>query len=182
MGLPKQLLPWRGATLVRHAAEQAVNVADAGVFAVVGASAQEVTDRLSGLSIKNIYHPGFAEGLGSSLAAGVRGILAGGDAELYSHILIQLADQPAVTTSYLEVLIGEARRWDGIVATRYPVHAGVPAVFPARYFPDLLTLGGDAGAGKLLNSGGADVRLIQPPFELFDIDTPEDYRRHEGDS
>ena len=99
-----------------------------------------------------------------------------------SHILVQLADQPAVTTAYLTELLALAATGPGTVATAYGKRAGVPAVFPAECFGALAALGGDAGAGPLLNSGDVRVRCIHPPFDLFDIDTPEDYHRHEGNS
>lgn len=181
MGTPKQLLPWRGTTLVRHAALQACGVADAAVYVVTGAHAPAVLAQLDGLEISVVDHPDYRDGLGSSLAAGVGHIIRSGGRD-YTHLLVQLADQPAVDTAYLRLLLHQAAGDTRIIASAYGDRAGVPAVFPARYFDALSRLGADAGAGSLLKRHAADVRLIHPPVPLFDIDTPEDYRRHEGNT
>ncbi len=181
MGTAKQLLPWGDTTLIRHAARCALAVEVADVFVVVGAEREAVVKELTGLNVRIIYHSGYAGGLGSSLAAGATAV-TGATPDGYTHVLVQLADQPAVTAPYLKVLLREAAVQDTLVATAYPGRPGVPAVFPARYVAELRALGGDAGAGKVLRAAGEAVHLIHPPFDLFDLDTPEDYRRHEGDS
>ncbi|PPK86240.1 molybdenum cofactor cytidylyltransferase [Neolewinella xylanilytica] len=179
MGTAKQLLPWRGTTLVRHAADTALRVPDAEVFVVVGAHKGKVIGELKALSVNVVHNSGYEEGLGSSIAAGVREILAPARRRP-SRLLIMLADQPSVTATFLAGLLRRSEREASIVAAAYSGRAGVPAVFPAHYFDVLQNLGGDAGAGQLLNGGEAPVTLIQPDVDLFDIDTPEDYQRYEG--
>lgn len=48
-----------------------------------------------------------------------------------------------------------------------------PAVFPASWFPRLMALRGDRGAGALLRDPGQGARLAIPAARLRDIDTPE---------
>ncbi|WP_116105324.1 NTP transferase domain-containing protein [Lewinella sp. IMCC34191] len=180
MGRAKQFLPWRNTTLVRHATLTALAVDSAEVFVVLGARKSEVMGELNGLSVNIVDNADYQKGLGSSLATGVREIIKPAHRRP-KRILVMLADQPAVTPEYLSALIRHSEGGHGITATAYAGRAGVPAVFPEPYFDQLTRLDGDTGAGRLLNGGTFPVALIQPDFDLFDIDTPEDYRRYEGD-
>ncbi len=180
MGKPKQLLPWKDTTLIGHAVRVALKVPGSKVFVVVGAYRQAVSSELKGLPVTLIEHPDFQRGLGTSLARGVQHFI-NQDSHSAENLVVTLADQPSVSAHYLSRLLDRSCALDAIIATRYPKGAGVPAVFPRRYFNQLANLGGDAGAKQLLNASTSDVYLIEPPFDLFDIDTPEDYQRHEGD-
>lgn len=180
MGQPKQLLPWRGVPLVRYVVEQTSTVIDR-VVVVTGAYARQVEEALSGLRVSVIHNNCYREGLGTSLRAGTEYVVA--QLPDTTHLLVLLADQPAADPTYLrQCLEAAATHPTQLIATAYPDgRAGVPAVYPYAYFPQLLQLGGDAGGGQLLKEGGAAVHLLHPQREMYDIDTPEDYRRyHEG--
>ena len=178
MGQPKQLLPWRGTSLLRHAVLEAQRVPDSEVYLVAGAYFERIVQEVNGLDVSVVRNVDYAEGLGGSIAVGVREVQR--TRNPYRHIAVTLADQPAVTTEYLMQLIDCTSASGSIVATRYGDRAGVPAVFPSTYIPQLALLSGDRGASGLLNAPESTVQLIDPPFHLFDIDTPEDYRRHAG--
>ncbi len=179
MGSPKQLLPWGGTTLVGHAVRQALAVTDA-VFVVLGANAELVVEELKGLKVSVIKHASHNEGLGSSLACGVAFVAS--DPHQFARVLVTLADQPAADAAYLLELCRTAELHPGrIIATAYGARPGVPALFPSAYYAELSALGGDAGAGRLLRAHPEAVMLVRPPQPIYDIDTPEDYRRHEGD-
>ena len=178
MGRAKQLLSWGDTTLLRYTVLQVLGIGGTDVYVITGAYAQKVSGELNGLTVKLIHNADFKEGLGTSIGVGAKAILQ--SEQPYTHIAIALADQPAITTDYLDGLIELSERSESIVATRYGDRAGVPAVFPSAYFVHLAQLSGDRGASGLLNSSDSDVLLIDPPFNLFDIDTPEDYRRYAG--
>ena len=180
MGRPKQLLPWAGSSLVGNAVAAALGVPRADVYVVLGAHAGLIRTELHGLDVTFIDNPAFATGLGSSIAAAVR-YLFDTPATDYAELTFMLADQPAVTSEYLALLLRRTRSTERIVATEYGEHVGVPAVFPVAYAARLGKLSGDAGAKQLLNDPAIFVDRVAPPVDLFDIDTPEDYRRHEGD-
>ena len=84
--------------------------------------------------------------------------------------VVLACDQPAVTAEHLREL---ARGGDEVVASGYAGRKGVPAYFPARVFPELLELRGDAGARGLL----ATARVVELPGGELDIDTVEDLER-----
>lgn len=84
-------------------------------------------------------------------------------------LLIHLADMPCVGTALLASLAASAVPAACRHANGRP---GVPALFPARLYPDLIALKGDRGAGPLL-AALPDLTLLTPdPAELLDIDTP----------
>ena len=61
------------------------------------------------------------------------------------------------------------------MATAYAGTLGVPAVFSARLFPELLKLQGAQGANRLLAELGEAVGKVDFPAGLVDVDTPEQY-------
>ena len=52
---------------------------------------------------------------------------------------------------------------------------GNPILWPARYFPELLHLEGDAGAKRLVGTHAAHLRKIDLATDAIfvDVDTPE---------
>ncbi len=180
MGQPKQLLPWAGTTLLRHAVEQARGL-DATVYVVLGAHHERLRDHLTGTSVCTTINEQFAQGMTSSIRCGVEAVMA--THQQLVPLLLMLVDQPEVNTAYLQRLVTAHRQYpQHIVATAYHDKPGVPALFPAADLVDLLALTGEAGAGAYLAAQGERVRLVRPAAPFFDLDTPQDYRRrYEGD-
>ena len=96
-GRPKQLLPWRGEPLIRHAARAALGSGADEVVVVLGADADAVRAALADLPIHVALNPGWESGLASSLAAGLEE--ASGDA-----VLVVLGDQPVADAKVLAAL------------------------------------------------------------------------------
>jgi molybdenum cofactor cytidylyltransferase len=169
-GSPKQLATLGGSTLVARSLGLATEVTAGRVILVTGANWQEVIDDcvpLDGFIVRNEH---FSDGIGGSLAAGVRTVESVADA-----VLILLCDQALITAAHLEELIHTWRNSpDTIVASRYGDVCGVPAIFPARYFRELIDLDGDQGARKVIRKYGSTV--IEVVFEdaAIDVDTPAD--------
>lgn len=176
MGRVKQVLPVRGVPLVRHAALAALAAPVAPVVVVLGAHAGEVRAALAGLALHPVVNPDWAEGLGSSVRAGLAAILA--RAPELAAVILALADQPGVTAAHLRVLVARHREHPGgIVATEVAGVAGPPVVFAARWFARLGEVRGDAGARELLRAEAAAVARV-PLVGAADLDTPEDYARY----
>ena len=173
MGSPKQLLPFRGKPLVRHAAQTALATSCRPVFVVVGACAKEVCSALDGLDVEIVHNSVWDGGMGSSSRAGVEAATQ----KQCSAVILSLADQPFVTSRILEGLHTQ-HETSGmpIIASEYAGTLGVPAFFAESYFPRLLAFQPSEGCKRLLLSeGGAVCRVACPEAEL-DVDTVEDYR------
>jgi molybdenum cofactor cytidylyltransferase len=169
-GSPKQLAQLNGRPLLHLAVSRAVEVAGHSVTVVLGAHAADLAPLLRHTGASLVINRDWAEGMGSSVRAGVARIPAAADGAL-----LMLADQPAVTADDLRRLVHAWRRQPRcIIAAHYAGTAGVPAIFPREDFAALSGLRGDAGARALLKRG--DDRLVRVPLPgaALDIDTPED--------
>ncbi|MDO7853969.1 nucleotidyltransferase family protein [Hymenobacter sp. CA1UV-4] len=172
MGQPKQLLPYRGRTLLRHAAETAVASGCAPIVLVTGALNEALTSEVTGLPIQTIHNPDWETGMASSIRAGLLAVQAAQP----RAVLVMLSDQPHVTPELLQQLIQRQQQTQApIVAAAYGDTLGVPAVFAETVFPELLMLQGQAGAGRLIAGYCAAVERVDFPAGLLDVDTPEQY-------
>jgi molybdenum cofactor cytidylyltransferase len=170
LGSPKQLLTVRGRPLVRAIVEEALASSCAAVGVVTGANADAVRAALAGLRVCGVHNPGWAEGIASSIRAGVAW------AEPFDAALLMVCDQPRLDRAHIDSLV--AAFDGGAVASRYEGVLGVPAVFGREDFPRLLALTGDEGAKNVLRAA-VRVTAIDWPDGAIDIDTPEDARAHE---
>lgn len=166
MGKPKQLLPFRGATLVRAVAAEACASTCARVAVVVGAYAARVVEALDGLPVAIVPNGGWSEGL----AASIRAAATWAQRADYDALVLAACDQPHLAAEHVDRLIAHHRERGGAVASHYAGAAGVPALFPARDFPKLLALAGDVGARHVLAS--AQPELVDWPPGACDVDTP----------
>ncbi len=180
MGRPKQLLPVGGRSLVRLAAEAALAAPVSPVVVVLGARAGEIAPALDGLRAHAVINEAWAEGLGTSIRAGIRAALQLDPA--LAAVIIALADQPGVSAEHLSLLVA-IRRETGrsIVASESDGIAQPPALFTAAWFSRLLALQGDAGARALFKEQPANLALVPLP-DAADLDTPGDYERFTGRS
>src|SRR5262249_32793382 len=102
MGGPNKLLAEiKGKPLVRIAAEQALASRAHPVIVVTGHQRERVEEALKGLRVKFVHNPDFADGLSTSLKAGLAAVPAEADAAI-----VCLGDMPQVTSAMIDRLIG----------------------------------------------------------------------------
>lgn len=168
-GSPKQLARIGGVMMLQKAVSQATEVAGHAVTVILGAHAERITPLLRQSPASVEINRNWQEGLASSLRLGVSRLPG------CEGVLVTLADQVAVTTFDLQRLVSAWRRQPGcLIAASYDGHTGVPAIFPAWCFPDLLALRGDAGARAVLARHADRCLRVPMPNAGVDIDTPED--------
>jgi molybdenum cofactor cytidylyltransferase len=175
MGQPKMFLTWQGETLLQHAMSAAAHISTP-VFVVTGEHTDRIGAALQQAPVQLIPNPQWQEGMGTSVAAGVTGILqAGGSPE---QLIIVVCDQPFISAGLLQQLIDmKVSSGKGIVGCSYDNTVGTPVLFDRQYFPTLQGLNGQQGAKRLLQQYPEDVATVPFPQGSFDIDTPEDYER-----
>jgi molybdenum cofactor cytidylyltransferase len=176
MGRPKQLLPVAGQPLVARAAGAALASPAWPVVVVLGAHAEKIRPVLAHLPVLIAENPGWAEGLGSSIRAGVAAL------EKFSRsldaALIALADQPAFSADAVARLVAaHETNGPGLTAARYAGRLGVPALFARKHFPALHALRGDEGARAILAAHAEQVAAVDLPQLALDLDTPADYEK-----
>jgi molybdenum cofactor cytidylyltransferase len=180
LGRPKQNLTYSGLTLLQHAISNVSHVADQ-VVVVLGADEEVIAKTITDKAVVILSNPRWLEGMASSIRLAVVHLMSSHTP--VSHIICMVCDQPFVTSGFLEELKKTAVSDSyGIVATAYGDTVGVPVIFSAKYFSELIELTGDEGAKKVVMHHQDDLRLISYNKALIDINTEEDYKRLiEGD-
>ena len=172
MGQPKQLLPYRGHSLLRHAAETAVASGCAPVVLVTGALHEVLAVEVAGLPVQAVHNPAWESGMASSIRAGLAAVASSNP----RAVLIMLCDQPLLTPQLLRQLVAQQLQTQApVVAAAYGDTLGVPAVFARTILPTLAQLQGTQGANRLIASFGMAVGRVAFPAGLLDVDTPEQY-------
>ncbi len=171
----KQLLPYKDSSLLGNAIQSAIESNASATICVLGANAEIIQKTIEKEAVSIIINENWASGLGSSIAHSVNFV------EKYfpdiEGIVFTLADQPFVTTKYINLILDTALDSEKIYASQYPETIGVPVLFPKKYFGDLKKIEGEQGAKKLLQIYQHQVIPISPDFINMDIDTPEDYKK-----
>jgi molybdenum cofactor cytidylyltransferase len=176
MGRPKQLMHYRGKSLVRLVADEARANEGHLVTVVLGANAEPVAKELADAGVYLVANPEWQSGMASSIRVGLRRLLAA--APDTGYCIIAVCDQPYINAAVFEGLKStQGATGKGIVASGYGGAFGVPALFTDAYFDALLQLTGQEGAKVLIRQHEADVAIY--PFEQgnVDIDTMADYNR-----
>jgi molybdenum cofactor cytidylyltransferase len=170
LGQPKQLLPYRGTTLL-DATMQVARACEFGELLVtVGGASAAVQDAVDLRGAQVVVNTEFATGCSSSISAAV-GVVDSRSA----GIVLMLGDQPGVTPGAVRRLIADAAD-SPLGVCRYSDGRGHPFWFRRDVFDDLLTLHGDKAVWKVIESGRYDVAdvAIEGPVPL-DVDTWDDY-------
>ena len=168
LGEAKQLLPYRGRTLLDATLDAARACGFDELLVTLGGSGDEVraTVDLTGCTI--IDNPGFSTGCGSSVSSAVAQV--SGDA-----FVLLLGDQPGIDPASVRAVaavptpLGVCRYDDGL---------GHPFLFRRPLFDELAALHGDKAVWKVLHSGRHPVTEVpvRGPVPI-DVDTRDDYER-----
>ena len=170
LGRPKQLLPYRGATLLDHVLGTARACAFDQLLCVIGGEARAVRAGVDLDGLEVIENAQFGEGCSSSIAAALPAV-----DERTDVIVLLLGDQPGVTPATVHALLA-GRGGAPLAACFYDDGRGHPLAFGRAVFPDLAALHGDRGVWKLLDRRAAEVVDVRIPGPVpLDIDTQEDY-------
>ena len=110
------------------------------------------------------------EGMGASLACAAR---AAGKADAY---IVALADMPFVRPTTIAAVREALERGAALAAPYFRARRGHPVGIAGRYYEQLIVLGGDEGAKRLLaENESALVKIpVGDPGVVRDIDRPDD--------
>jgi molybdenum cofactor cytidylyltransferase len=171
---PKQLLEFRGKTLLRRAAENALASKCGKICVVLGANAGKLKREIDDFDCEIVVNENWANGMSSSLKCGL-GKLLEVEPNL-SAVVVMLCDQPLIDSATINRLteVFSASR-NQIIAAEYAETVGVPAIFARSIFDELMNLADDGGAKQIIKKHAASVGKISVPEAAFDVDTPTDY-------
>ena len=141
--------------------------------AVVRPRAQKLGKMLRDAGFNTVVCKNAADGMGTSLAAGVRAVP---DADGW---VIALADMPFLHPETIRVIVKALAEGAEIAAPTYRGERGHPVGFLSRFYEELASLRGDNGARDLLDRHRDRVTLceVDDPGVLRDIDKPSDLER-----
>ena len=148
MGGPNKLLAEIGGRpLVRIAAEEALASHARPVIVVTGHQRDKVEAALAGLDVKRVHNPDFAEGLSTSVKAGLAAV-----PDEVDGAIVCLGDMPQVTAPLIDKLVAafDPERGALVVVPTIDGKRGNPVVWARRFFPELMALDGDIGARHLI--------------------------------
>ncbi|QEM09411.1 MULTISPECIES: nucleotidyltransferase family protein [Mucilaginibacter] len=176
-GSPKQNFVYQGKTLLQRAIQTALTCLHCEkVIVVLGANEELIRSNIDDQVVHVAYNPHWQEGMGSSIKIGVQEMLR--LKPDITSIILMLCDQPFVDSFLISQLVEKKEINDcGIIASSYRDALGAPALFDAKYFPDLLNLQGHEGAKKIIETHADDVFILPFPLGAIDIDTADDLER-----
>ena len=172
MGGPNKLLArFDGEPLIRRTVERALASQAAPVIVVTGDRAADIKAALGGLEVSFAHNPDFADGLATSLKAGLAAV-----PENASGALVLLADMPGITTEIIDRLIGafRSKQPPAIVLPTFAGKRGNPVLWARAFFPELMAVTGDTGARHILSLHEEAVERVEIGAAAgLDVDTPE---------
>lgn len=179
MGMPKQLLPLKGRPMLSVVLEEVLASGLDRIVLVLGHGASEIR-RALGRELRHprllvTENPHFADGISSSIRAGLRAVRDETD-----HVVIILADMPFLTAGlmdrFLDAYLASGRPLGAVAVGGRRSH---PAAFGRELFGELEEIRGDAGAKELFRRYASLACLVEAGkgYDDRDIDTVADYAR-----
>jgi len=176
LGKPKQLLRYRGKTLLAYSINEAVNSNADAVVVILGKDANLFKNEIDERKVRVAINASWEEGMASSLRLGMDTLL--NDKPYIDAVIFMVCDQPHISSSVLnELITTQQKTTKQIVTCNYGDSMGPPALLHKKYFEELMKLSGDAGARKIIQKNMNDVATILFPEGNIDIDTEEDYEK-----
>lgn len=171
MGTPKQLIQYKGRSLIRHAVEVAIASSCQPIIVVLGAYCDRLALELDNLPVQICHNSRWQEGMSSSIAAGMEALAKSS----IDAVIVALIDQPLITSEIYNRLIAKYHQTQqAAIASTYAGTLGVPALFDRSLFAELVNMKGKGGAKELLKRHSQPKYNLAVPQAAIDLDTPED--------
>jgi len=170
LGFPKQLVERDGEAVVRRQARLLLGLQPACVVVVTGFAREGVELALAGLDVQLVHNELWENGMGASLACGIRAM-----PERVRAAMLLLCDLWKISGSDLDQL---ASAWQAApqkaVTAAWDGQSGPPVIFPRALFQRLGGLRGEQGARHVLRGFTGGVVPVDLPNAAFDLDVSSD--------
>jgi molybdenum cofactor cytidylyltransferase len=174
-GRIKQLLAWRGKTLIENALGLVATSRAAETVVVLGANAAEIRVALKGAPTRVLLNRDWATGHASSIRVGLNALGREIDAAIFVN-----ADQPFLDAEVIDRIIQRYYETGApIIAPLYAGKRGSPVLFDRVHFDELMRLQGEQGGRELLPKYHAQIQLVEfaDARLALDVDTPDEYEQ-----
>jgi molybdenum cofactor cytidylyltransferase len=183
----KQLANLDGETMLGHVLTQAINSKLDNIILVLGYEKDNIIKELGELTshekVTVIENQNYKSGMSTSIQVGLTAAIDQADA-----IMIILADQPCVTTEFMDNLLdrykySNARLGIPIIVTSTSKRHGHPVIFSQQLFPELQSITGDHGAHDIVKKNLMYAKLLRlsDGKSQFQINNPNDLKEYLGD-
>ena len=133
MGKPKQLLPYRGQTLLTYVTKCVLASSCSPVIVIVGANADKIEPEINQLPVQIVKNTEWNQGISSSILCGIAYLK-----ERFSNIkavVFVTGDQPFISAEIIERLINVYKSTNKpIIASQYGKTIGIPTLFARNFF------------------------------------------------
>ena len=167
LGQAKQLVRYKGGSLIQNAVDTAHSIAPREIIVITGSNAKAVKDAARMSPVRWLHNPDWSTGMGGSIALGAAAI-----STKSKGLMILLCDQWRIQTQdlseFAEIWQSDPKR---IVCAESEGLLMPPAIFPSSCFKQLRQLEGSQGARSIFH---AHPELLRPVFiknAVFDLDT-----------
>jgi molybdenum cofactor cytidylyltransferase len=164
-GQLRQLLPFRGKSILRRVTETALSLERGPVAVLIEPGGAAMRDALSGLPVHFVENPNGKSGSSASLQTGLNRLLALEPA--LSGLLILLCDQPIVGANPLRALLDAP---SGLSAAAYLGTTGIPAWISRTFFGEIRALRDGESLQTILHRHQKRVLAVPLPEAAMDID------------
>jgi molybdenum cofactor cytidylyltransferase len=171
MGSNKLLADVNGQAMIRRTVAAMRQAADVTIV-VTGRDQREIAAALDGLPVTLTHNPDFAEGMSTSLRAGIEALPPDTDVAV-----IALGDMPLVGPEVVRRLIAaySPAEHRSVCVPVFKGERGNPVLWGRQHFEALKGMSGDRGARVLFDQYADEIVEVAMPDEavLVDADTPE---------
>jgi len=177
LGQSKQLIQWKGETLLEKTSKIAIETGSEDIVVVLGANYSAHLSSIQHLPIQPVFNPNWETGMGSSLKSGLHFLLEK-KGESLDAILVLVCDQFLLKKEHLNRVLSAYRETKAkIIASEYEDTLGVPVLFNKSLFKVLKNLKDEEGAKKVIQQFANKIVEVPFPEGEFDLDTPEDLEK-----
>jgi molybdenum cofactor cytidylyltransferase len=158
--------------MVARVVDAALASSAAPVLVVTGHQRQAVAATLEGRPVTFVHNPAYAEGISTSVKAGIAALPDDVDG-----VLICLGDMPGITPAVLDRLIAAYAPAENraICVPTFAGRRGNPVLWDRRFFAEMMEIAGDTGARHLVGAHADQVAEVEMADDgvLVDVDTPD---------
>jgi molybdenum cofactor cytidylyltransferase len=177
MGSNKMMADIDGTPMIAHTVDAALASKADPVVVVTGHQPERVRGALAGRKVIFAHNPHYAEGLSTSLRAGLGALPVDVDGAI-----VALGDMPGVTAAHLDRLIAafDPDAGAAICVPSFNGKRGNPVLWSKAYFPEMREIAGDVGARHLIGAHADEIKEVAMPDAgvLEDLDTPAALAAH----
>lgn len=165
--ITKQLVKYNDETLIKIAVKKALEISN-DIYVVLGHDIINIKKELENTNVNIVENTNYEKGIGTSISCATK------VCKDYENLLFILCDQPFIDNSHLNNLKSKIDN-QSIIATVYEDsnNATVPAIFPKKYYDELIKLNKDMGAKEIINQNNSINIKLKKELSI-DIDTIED--------